>query len=214
MIGDIVRRFRAGVALAVCLGGLAGCAPQPPAPQPQKKQAASAQAADKPPRAELNLSYVPDGPALVIELRNTGQTPIKVDRELVLLVDVTFVAADGSVIDPNRLDGVKPPPDFRGRFITIAPGQKLQRTLSLKEGFERFAWGWGTVMKGDASYHIPTAYVAPYRLPAGAKPASVRVRYEPGGFMYRDCFKLHTGLELDSLGLYPGPLQKQIALPR
>ena len=200
----------AAIVPLACLGMLAGCGGRPAAEKP----AGSAGAPAGPGSAALELAWQPGGSTLDVVIRNTGRSPIKVDKELLLLVQLTLRDPDGQPVDMKGGGALPRPDSFAGRFISVASGQAVRRTVNLKEGFPQFQWGWGTVMNGEHFYQIPNAYVSVLRLPEDARPTRVEVSYGPGGFMYRDGFKFHTGLELDALGLYLGPLSKTIELAR
>jgi len=184
--------------LPLAMGMMAGCATPP----------------DRQPRAELALFRAPDASAVVIELRNTGAVPIKVDGKLMLLTSIAFLDANGSTVRWEEADSLPRPDRFADRFVTLAPGQKVTRAVDPGRAFPTFIWGWGTVLGDEGSYHIPNAYETMVRLPAGAKPAAVEVSYDRGGFMYDDNIRFYTGSTLAELGLYEGPLKQRITLGR
>ena len=207
------------VATMLLLAAMAGCQPVEPGPQPPASGAGPAGAAATRPAppaagpagagAELELAWLPGGSAFTIDLRNTGRAPIKADRELVLLVSIRALDANGSGMECEKLDAPRKPASFADRFTTIEPGKSIRRTVDLKKGFDHYVWGYVSTL--DLTEHLPWAWVGRDRLPAAARPAAVEVDYNAAGFMYAEDFKHYTRLDLDKLGLYRGPLTKKLA---
>jgi hypothetical protein len=195
---------------AILLGILSGC----PAVQSSPATGpASAPAAGRP-EAALEVAWRDGGSAVTITLRNTGQTPIKVDRKLVLLVTINVLGADGVPIPWETGLALDRPKNVQERFVSLEPGEAAERIVDLRTGFPNFVWGWGTRMTPQGSYHVPNAYIALARLPAAAKPAAIEVRYGPGGFMYGDCFRAYTGQSLADSGLFQDQLIRKIPWTR
>jgi hypothetical protein len=209
----VALNHRFALALAVLLQGiLSGCsADQSP---PVTGGAATTLPAAGRPQAALEVAWRGGADAVTVVLRNTGQTPIKVDRKLVLLVAINALDANGAPIHWDRGPAMDRPKNVQDRFVTLAPGEAAERIVDLRTGFPNFVWGWGTRVSAQGSYHVPNAYVALDRLPASARPAAIEVRYETGGFMYDDCFRAYTGQRLADSGLYQGPLARRIPWPR
>jgi hypothetical protein len=189
------------------LAVLPGCPPAQPPLAPAGP--ATAPAVGGGPRAELEVAWRPGGQAVTVTLRNTGQTPIKVDRKLVLLVTITALDASGTPIHWDYGPALDRPKNAQERFVSLEPGEAAERIVDLRTGFPNFVWGWGTRFAGENSYHVPNAYVALARLPAAVMPAAIDVRYGPGGFMYEDCFRAYTGQSLLESGVYQGQLTRK-----
>ena len=203
-----------GEALAGVLAGLPGCGPEADTPSVTTAPSPATAPAGGEGRAAMEVAWRPGGSAVTITLRNTGQTPIKVDRKLVLLVTITALDAAGAPIAWEYGAALDRPKSVQDRFVTLGPDEAAERIVDLRTGFPNFVWGWGTFFQGTNSYHVPNAYVALAHLPAAAKPAALEVRYGSGGFMYGDCFRAYTGQSLPDSGVYQGQLIRKVSWPR
>jgi len=197
----------AGIVWLVSLCVLAGCEARPTA-------TGQAAAAGQPARADLDLSWHAESSTLTVELRNTGKTPIRADRELVLLMDIAFLDANDTRLEDRETKSLARPASFGDRFVTVPPGGALRRVVKVGGDYKTFVHGWGTMTEAEGSYHVPVAYEALRRLAPGARPAVAWVNYGSGGFMYGDCIQSYTGSKLAALRLYEGPLRKRISLRR
>ena len=163
-------------------------------------------------QAELALSYNPEESKLIVELHNTGQVPIRVDRELVFMITVTPLSKTGSPIRMEPIDKVRASQsaDFSNRFIDIAVGQSVHRVVDLGSGFKYFWHGVG--MRDPDVGFFSFAEEAFHRLPTSQELSSIRVKYAPD-FAFERCFEEYTKLKLSTLGLYQGPLKRTIKCP-
>ena len=161
-------------------------------------------------RLELRLTGTTNNPVLTVALRNVGNVPIKVDGELVFLLDIQIMAADGTsiLLEEERIPQPSdhPEEEFKKRLVSVLPGQMISRLIDLRQGFKIFTVGLGGV---SPSHNIVTAYEVIGRLPIGKIPKKVIVRYHVRhGF--REGFQKYTGLESTDLNLYEGPLTEII----
>ena len=77
---------------------------------------------DMTPKARLDALY--DAGMLTIRLRNVGQTPLVVDKELVFFLCVSVTGAEGTDLGLVEQQSVTPPKGgFKDRFVSINPGE-------------------------------------------------------------------------------------------
>ena len=97
-------------------------------------------------QSELELSYDQDSSTLTIELHNTGEIPIKVDKELVFMVDVLALMRDGSPAEMEYIADLEreTPADFSNRFTDVAPGKSIYREVDLGGRHKAFYAAVGT----------------------------------------------------------------------
>lgn len=210
----VVGAFLAPSALPALLSILlpiAGCGTSAAKVEPAPTRVACRDLATIEPGPKLALAYDAAGSVLTIELHNAGAAPIRVDKELVLMVSVAFLDAKGLPIWLQRGDTVRRPRSFRGRFITVPPGGKVTRRIDLRGEFPAFVWGWLSADRPPAD--MPNAYIAMHRLPPGARPAAVEVNYGLAGLMYADCVRFYTHKAPRERHLYQRSLRERIALP-
>lgn len=151
-----------------------------------------------------------DNPALLIALRNTGDRPIKVDRELVFLTYVTATTADGTVIpfeEDASVDVTRPAPQsLKDRFVSLLPGEAISRLIELRGGFKVFQCGIGF---GGEQGTAVSSYEAFARLPADTTPDTMIVTYKVG-YGFREGFRQYAGFDSASLDLFEGPLEQRV----
>jgi len=144
-----------------------------------------------------------------VTLRNTGDVPIIVDRELVMGVTVEVFRSDGSRIREE----CQPVPqhstreETRKRLISLPPSHVLSRTISLTHGWRVLRGGQG--IDGQQRTVAVTGYEEVLRLPANAKPHSVTVKYGSTALFWEG-FLGYTGISPKEAGLYLGPLEHTI----
>ena len=208
------------LALAVVIALLAGCQPEtdtrlrPKALGPDEPIAPGQEPGSQTePKAhqqvELRLSYEPADASLIIELHNTGELPIRVDRELVFMVSIVPLNKSGSPIRMEPIDKMEASQslDFSDRFVDIPRGLIIRRTVDLETGFKYFWHGVG--MRDPDVGFFSFSREAFHRLPTSRELGSIRVTYGPD-FAFERCFEEYTKLKLSTLGLYQIPLKSTI----
>ncbi len=162
------------------------------------------------PKAELVLSLLPDSPpelGVMLEFRNVGQVPIKVDRDLVLLVDVGASGPNGEKVVWEDL-GEAPRPRARSvvrRIVTLRPGRSVRRKIDLRHGFRQFRAAESSWV--DESGHLREAgepCELRRRLPDSVNPGYVWLTYGDPGAVTVDGLASYAGVPYGSLGLYEG----------
>lgn len=152
---------------------------------------------------ELSCDALRTGDELQISLvmTNRGREPVILDRELVLLVDMTFLDASGRAIVPIRVDGdtEREPKksDLSRRFVELRPGDSLTRTIRAFVGFRAFEYG---IAEGETTLSA-TGYECTFRVPTGSEVSKVKVTY---GIRHglREGFRAFTGSSLEALRVY------------
>lgn len=104
--------------------------------------AASADEEREPPKSnKAKLTASLKGKTLTIKLTNTGDAPFSVDRELVFLMSVGFLNADRKTADRYVEEVPRSSKDvLLSRFVRIAPGQSVSRTMDLTRRWKSFGW--------------------------------------------------------------------------
>ncbi len=158
-------------------------------------------------KIEIALYGTKEKPILVLEIKNIGVKPIKVDHELVFLVTINIVGPNDTPLELEEAKSI-PVPDRRTvkkRFVLLQYGQSIQRKIELRNSFKYFVYGIGT---SDTHLKV-TAYEVLYRLPERANPKRIDVFYAPL-YGFREGFAQYTGIESTVLGLFEGPLRTSI----
>jgi hypothetical protein len=155
-----------------------------------------------------------DGGVVVVTLNltNEGREPIRVDKDLVFLVDVRVENKESRVIDAEYKDEVKrsSDADIRGRFVRLSPGESVSRTIGLRDKFTEFRWGIGTFPGGI--HQIDAGYEAMVQFPQGETFRRVIVDYAAArGF--EEAFHGYVGVSADDAGLFLGPLRAECMVP-
>lgn len=166
--------------------------------------------------AELEVSLAGDPDAetsLRIGLRNTGEEPITVDRELVFLLGIVAWAPSGEAIELEEIGDVLYPgqADLKARLIVLEPGQSVWREVNLSEGFKCFVASRGALFTNGRHVHFPNAGEVCVRTVPGSVVSRVDVFYGGRGMIVRDGLAWYFGMPYRSLGLYDEQLKA--ALP-
>ncbi len=146
-----------------------------------------------------------------ISLRNTGDIPIIVDRELVMGFTIEVDGSEGARIEresetePDRSSSEV----RRKRLASLAPNQTLSRTLSLTRGWRVLVGGEG--VDSQSRTIAVTGYEETVGRPTNAKPRMVTVRYGKTAYFWEG-FLGFTGISPKEAGLYLGPLEQSIEL--
>lgn len=162
-------------------------------------------------KIEVDLSGTQEEPILLLNIKNTGVDPIKVDNELVFLVTINIVGQNEISLELEEITSI-PVPDrktLKKRFVFLQPDHYIQRKIELKKSFKYFVYGIGT----SETHLMVTAYEALHRLPKQANPERIDVTYAPL-YGFREGFAQYTGIESTALGLFEGPLKTSIEWDR
>lgn len=159
------------------------------------------------PKASLDASY--DSGTLKVRLRNVGRVPLVVDKELVFLLHLRAVKPGGADIGVSENSSLpRPGQDVKKRFISLKPGQQVERTIELRKPFVLFRCG-SSFSPGPGASGALSAYEALVSLPADANPVKIHLDYRRD-FNFHECFLSYTGLEAGHIGLYEGPLEASV----
>lgn len=146
---------------------------------------------------------------VTVALRNTGDVPLVVDRDLVMGIAVEAYGPDGSRIreEPGPATQPATKEEPRKRPAALPPGESLSRTLSLKQGWRVLEGGQG--IDSQQRTIAVTGYEEIVRLPEGARPCRITVSYGRTA-QFWDHFLGYTGLSPKEAGLYLGPLEQTV----
>ncbi len=163
------------------------------------------------PRAQLLLRRAGQKGRFVVELKNTGDGTITVDRELVFLLQVTVLGPDGQ--RTNLEEGTSlPSPNAESlerRLTGIRPRESVRRTIDLQQGFKAFEGG----SSFGPGYPALTAYEAILRVPKGSEMARVAVKYGGPDSITRDALAYYFGgVRYEGLGLFDEALHASLQL--
>ena len=162
------------------------------------------------PKAFLEASLSGDGenPVLTIRLRNTGDVPIVVDKELVFLPDIVLMDNERRVIPFKETRAVEKPAVsvLKRRLATLEPGEEIERQVRLRKGFKRFVTGISLPTRsGGAEAPKVTAYEVLCQMPADVRPFEIEVSYKPP-YSFEDGFMAYMqGISVAQF--YRGPLR-------
>ena len=137
-----------------------------------------------PPKASLKafLSGDSENPVLGIRLRNIGDVPIMVDKELVFLPKIVLVDNERHAIPFKEIRAIEKPAAsiLKSRLATLKPGEEIERQVHLRKGFKQFVTGISTPTRlgGDEAPKV-RAYEALCQMPADVQPFEIEVSYKP-----------------------------------
>jgi hypothetical protein len=146
-----------------------------------------------------------------ISLSNTGDTPIIVDRELVMGITIEVDGSEGARIyhkseaEPDRSSSEAP----KKRLTSLSPNQTLSRTLSLTRGWRVFRGGEG--VDSQSRTIAVTGYEETVGRSTNAKPRIITVTYGKMAYFWEG-FLGYTGITLKEAKLYLGPLEQSLEL--
>lgn len=158
-------------------------------------------------KIEVDLCGSREEPILLLNIKNIGVDPIKVDRELVFLVTIKIVDRNENPLELEEAASIQIPDrdTLKKRFLLLQPNHSIQRKIELKKSFKYFVYGIGT----SETYLKVTAYEVLSRLPEKAHPERIDVIYGPL-YGFREGFAQYTGIESTTLGLFEGPLKTSV----
>ena len=155
------------------------------------------------------LSAACNDSELSVSLKNIGQKPILVDRELVFLLSIYPLTQDREVISPEGESAVPklPSSSFKDRFVVLNAGESVSRTIRWDEPHKVFVCA--------ISYpdHAVSAYESYVDLPLKEDVSEIEIDY---GYGYGS----REGLEFYLWGaqflksIYEGPLEVRLPLRR
>lgn len=176
-----------------------------------EKEECSQMKSDKNSCLEATMEVDPGGtreePILFLNIKNVGDDTIKVDRDLVFLLNINIIGRNGISLELEEAASISVPDrmDLKERFVLLKPNNSIQRKIELKKSFKYFVYGIGT----SETNLIITAYEALFRLPAKSYPERIDIIYGPL-YGFREGFAQYTGIESTTLGLFEGPLKTSI----
>jgi hypothetical protein len=155
------------------------------------------------------------GHCFAITLRNVGQVPLIVDRELVfgLAVEAFGPGDEGPInLDVVRVLPRPTPAELARRFVRLEPGEEVRRNVDLTDGFAAFRWYIDH--KGEESSALQD-YEHLVRLPLPAKLRKVKVTYDPYENIPPGVLAAYTDGKLhdvvDSLAFWPPAVSAELA---
>jgi len=153
-----------------------------------------------------------DGPVLVVELTNLRNRPIRVDKELVFLLYVLPYPRTVDLVETGKRISRLPPLEVHDRIITLGCGESVRRTIRLTAGFKLFRYGVGRTT--DSMGRVELApYEATYKITGLSGLKCLRVYYgaDPA---FAKAFRKYTGVPLQVVRLYEGPVVVCVPLPK
>lgn len=157
---------------------------------------------------EASLSGDRENPTLTVQVRNTGDVPIVVDKELVFLPDIVLVDNERRVIPFREIRAIEKPEIsiLKSRLATIKPGEEIERQVHLRKGFKRFVTGISIPSQpGGGDAPKVTAYETLCRMLADVRPFEIEVSYKPP-YSFEDGFTAYMqGISV--VEFYRGPLR-------
>jgi len=131
---------------------------------------------------EASLSGDGENPVLTIRLRNAGDVPIVVDKELVFLPNIVLMDNERRVIPFKEIRAIEKPAVsvLKSRLATLKPGEEIERQVRLRKRFKRFVTGISIPARpGGGEAPKVTAYEALCQMPADVRPFEIEVSYKP-----------------------------------
>ncbi len=149
-----------------------------------------------------------------LTLRNVGDVPIVIDRDLVLGFTVAVADRDGTSIAAETVrlpESVFTYRERRNRLISLPPGRAVSRSISLRKGWYVLRGGQG--IDSEQRTIAVTGYEELVHLPHDATPHRITVRYETSSGHFWDAFLGFTGnISLKDAKLYLGEMTQTIEL--
>jgi len=151
---------------------------------------------------------------LALTLRNVGDVPIVIDRDLVLGFTVEVADRDGTRIEAKTIPSPESTSTYeerRKRVISLPSGQAISRPISLKKGWRVLRGGQG--VDSEQRTIAVTGYEELVRLPQDAKPRSITARYGASPGQFWDAFLGFMGhMSLKEAKVYLGEMTQTIEL--
>ena len=166
------------------------------------------------PNASLVASLLGDAekPVLSIRLRNTGNVPIIVDKELVFLPELVLVDNEHRAISFKEIRAIEKPAVsvLKSRLVTLKPGEEIERHVRLRKEFKRFVTGIG-IPKQPSGGETPkvSVYETLCQMPADARPFEIEVSYKPA-YSFEEGFAQYME-GVDVAKFFRGPLRVSLA---
>jgi hypothetical protein len=148
-----------------------------------------------------------DNPFLCVRLRNIGDLPLMVDKELVFLPDIILIGNGNYAVSYDNTAHVDKPSagDLKGRLIFLKRGEEIKREIYLRKGFKRFVFGMSVPsMSGDDIYPKITGCETISKIPVNENPVGIMILCRPG-YAFEEGLQLYIG-ESDAKQFYTGPL--------
>lgn len=160
---------------------------------------------------EAFLSGDEQNPVLTIRLRNTGDAPIVVDKELVFLPDIVLLDNERCALPFKEIRAIQKPvvSVLKSRLVTLKPGEEIEREVNLRKGFKRFVTGISIPARPDTG-ETPrvTAYEALCQIPPNVRPFEIQVSYKPW-YSFEEGFAVYMqGISIAHF--YRGPLHVSV----
>lgn len=148
---------------------------------------------------------------LTIRLRNSGNVPLLVDKELVFLPDIVLLDNERWAIPFREIRAIERPAVcvLKSRLATLKPGDQIERQVHLRRGFKRFVTGISIPARPDKG-EAPkvTAYEALCQMPADVRPFEIQVSYKPP-YSFEEGFTAYMqGISVAQF--YRGPLHVSV----
>jgi len=168
--------------------------------------------AEATPPAKLELSWVDDA-CLIVKVTNTSKDAIRLDKDLVIGLELTFADANNTRVPLKHLETVKAPEEKEivKRFVDLPPGQSLERRINLRGGFASFTCGHAT----EAVTHLHHFFGIETKeaLPDDSKATKLIARFGTRGFDFTPGVQSYTGKSMRELQLTEMWLDAQTNLP-
>lgn len=147
------------------------------------------------------------GATLTVTLLNVGKKAIRVDREMVFLLAIVPVSAEGDAVGLQEVSVAPavPSSSIPSRFILLQPGESVQRCVTLNEPFKQFTSGIA------APSMTVTAYEGLYTVPQDKRISEIRITY---GCQYgtREGLEFYLSKQRLPKDIYEGPLMVSLSV--
>ena len=149
---------------------------------------------------------------MVIELSNTGDVPIRVDRDLVFRVAVRFFGQDDRPIQLQHIGSVPRPAqsELESRLVLLQPGGKVARSIELDKPFRVFGAARG-ITSGQPTRMIISGYEALCRVPENDSVKRIEIEYSKLGMIMDDGLTRYLGSREKADQLFEGPLNASLS---
>ena len=166
---------------------------------------------------EASLSGNDENPILTIRLTNIGEVPVIVDKELVFMLRIRFrQVGDGwGVSFIERIGDIDFPEDseLEKRLLPLKPGEKIERQVYPRKGFEQFIVGTGSPPADPDWEPEPLFCVSGnlYRMFKEFPLTEIEIEYDTSGY-FGDYVAVYVQ-SVDITQLYRGKIFLSVTVP-
>ena len=166
---------------------------------------------------EASLSGNDENPVLTVRLTNIGEVPVIVDKKLMFMLEIRSwcVGNDGIVglLESLSTTDFSEVSELESRLVPLKPGEKMERQVRLREGYEQFSVAQRFIPDGPDSEQKPLFRIfrRRWQMHEDTRLKGIEIFYTTSDYFVD--YVAEYVKNVNAAQLYPGKIRLSVTVP-